>query len=450
MPGLSEAQLGSVRLLIQTAPDTAIRDLEATLSSGSERHETMRMIQQMVTDEAADRRARNAVFSPLVALCGPKRETLRCLRFPGATIAQLWRGLKEAEPAAVQAATLAADQIQDPEGQPAAALDEASRLAAEGLRARSHPGYAAAAATLDNAMPQGAELFASYLDLVPVSRAALSRTHEWLGRLNDERIAAAKLTFKDATDVGEDAGPRLLEVVFAHLEEPWAILRMVSAVMHRPGDRYVANSELASFGDRLMDDIDDRLAVVSAFNTDGGVDAGMLAGRAVRIAALVIQEFDECVELSPEGPWGSRLTRQKRALAAAVEARLKGAEADVAAALPVQSGYKHRGTRGQPKLNGEPDWRMVNRARAVLTLMHEVRGSAERLGFGALWNKCAEQVQLRLDGYIEDLLEKLRSAEEDDNLERVRTFLDIAAEFMGLASDDKAAQIVRRRVAAAA
>ena len=64
--------------------------------------------------------------------------------------------------------------------------------------------------------------------------------------------------------------------------------------------------------------------------------------------------------------------------------------------------------------------------------------------------RAAEDVQVRLDAYVEDLLEKLRAAEEEDNLDRVRTFLDVAAEFMGLASDDKAAQIVRRRVAAAA
>jgi hypothetical protein len=409
----------------------------------------MRMIQQMVMVEAADRRARNAVFSPLVALCGPKRETLRCLRFPGSTIAQLWRGLKEAEPAKVQAAISAPPEY-DPDGHVVAGFDDLSRLAGEGLRARSNPGFAAAATALDNALPQGSELFAAYLDLVPVSRGALARMHEWLGRLNDERIAAARLAFKDATDVAEDAGPRLLEILYAHLEEPWTILRMVSAVMHRPGDSYVANSELASFGDRLLDDIDDRLAVVAAFNVDGGVDAGVMVGRAVRIAALEIQEFDDSVDLSREGPWGTRLTRQKRALAAAVEGRLKGMEGDVAAALPMQSaGYK-KGGRGHTKLTSDPDWRLVNRARAVLTLMHEVRGSAERLGFGALWAKMAEQVTVRLDAYIEDLLEKLRAAEEDDNLERVRTFLDIAAEFMGLASDDKAAQIVRRRVAAAA
>ncbi len=82
--------------------------------------------------------------------------------------------------------------------------------------------------------------------------------------------------------------------------------------------------------------------------------------------------------------------------------------------------------------------------------MHEVRISADRFGFGALWNKTAEALTSRLDIYIEDLLEKLRAGEEGEELERVRLYLDVAAEFMGLASDDKAAQIVRRRMAAAA
>ena len=321
MPGLSDAQLGSVKLLIQTAPDAAIQDLETTLSSGSERHETMRMIQQMVMSEAADRRGRNAVFSPLIPLCGPKRETLRCLRFPGSTLGHLWRGLKEADPSGVQAAIAAAGDY-DTDGSVVARLDDLCGQAAHGLRGESNPGFQTASAALNNAMPEGAELFAAYLDLTPVARASLSRMHEWLGRLNDERIAAARLAFRDATAVAEDAGPRLLEILYAHLEEPWTILRLVSAVMHRPGDSYVANSELASFGNRLLDDIDDRLAVVTAFNPDGGVEAGALAGRAVRIAALEIQEFDDSVDLSREGPWGMRLNRQKRALGAAVLRRL--------------------------------------------------------------------------------------------------------------------------------
>ncbi|HEY5411775.1 MAG TPA: hypothetical protein VIJ94_13720, partial [Caulobacteraceae bacterium] len=125
-------------------------------------------------------------------------------------------------------------------------------------------------------------------------------------------------------------------------------------------------------------------------------------------------------------------------------------EPEVAAALPLQSSaFRRQGLRGQPRLTADPDPRQVERARAFLTLLHEVRNSADRLGFGTLWAKATEQVQGRLDTYIEDLLEKLRAG-EDDNLDRVRVYLDVAAEFMGLVSDDRAAQIVRRRVAAAA
>jgi hypothetical protein len=450
MGNLSQNQLGSVRLLIQTAPDLAIWDLETTLSSGSERHETMRLIQQMVIAEAADRRGRNAVFSPLVPLCAPKRETLRCLRFPSAILVHLWRALKQDAPQQVEQAVASANHY-DPETSAIQVFDALCVRAAQGLRDRSNSHYQAGAEALDRALPGGADLFCRYLDLTPVIRTALSRMSEWLGRLNDARIAAARCAFRDATAVAEDSGPRLLEVLYNHLEEPWAVLRLVSAVMHRPTDQYVANSELASFGDRLLDDIDDRLAVVNAFNPDGGIDAALLAGKAVRIAGLVIQEFDDTIELARDGPWGQRLTGQKRALASAVESRLKAMDADVSKALPLQSaGYRHKGAHGQPRLTQEPDTRMVNRARAGLTLMHEVRGSAERLGFGSLWNKAAESVQARLDTYIEDLLEKLRTAEEGENLERVRQYLDIAAEFMGLANDDRAAQIVRRRVAAAA
>ncbi len=258
------------------------------------------------------------------------------------------------------------------------------------------------------------------------------------------------MAFRDAVAVAEDAGPRLLEVLYAHLEEPWAVLRLVSAVMHRPSDKYVAGSELAVFGERLLDDIDARLKLVSAFAADNGRQAGLQAGDAVRVAALQIQEFDESMDLSPEGPWGSRLTRQKRALGQAVEGRLKAAEAEVAAALPLQSSGFKKGARGHPRLTADPDPRQVNRARAFLVLLHEVRGSADRLGFGSLWGKVEDSIEARLDTYIEDLLEKLRGGEEGQNPDRVKLYLDIAAEFLGLASGDKAAQIVRRRVAAAA
>ncbi len=450
MGQLSESQLSTVRALLSAAPDGAVRDLEETLSAGSGGHETMRAIRAMVVAEALDRRARNAVFRPLVPLCAPARANLGGVVFPAGALGGLWRGLKASGGANVAVALALADPHHF-EAPPESIYDELCGEAAAGLRARANDGYVAAAARLDQGATGGAEQFAAYLDLVPVARAALDRMHEWLGRLNDERIVAARLAFNDAVAVAEDGGPRLLEILYAHLEEPWAILRLVSAVMQRPDERYVANSELAVFGERLLEDIDTQLKRVSVFDADRGPPGGLLAGAAVRIAALEIQEFDESLELSRDGPWGTRLTRQKRSLVQAVEGRLKAVESEVAAALPLQnSGFRRQGVRGQPKLTADPDPRQVERARAFLTLLHEARNSADKLGFGSLWGKTTEAVQARLDTYIEDLLEKLRAAAEGEDLDRIRVFLEVAAEFMGLVSDDRAAQIVRRRVAAAA
>ena len=449
MGNLSESQLATVRSLLTAAPDGAVRDLESALASGSDRHTTMRVIHGMVAVEALDRRARNTVFRPLAPLCGSPASRLHSPIFPAAALTGAWRGLKQAGGRNLERAVAGADpRCLDP---PSDELyDQLCAEAAEGLRGRANPSYAAAAAVLNTAMDSGAEQFAAYLDLTPVARTALNRMHEWLGRLTDERIAAARLAFRDAVAIADDAGPRLMEILCAHLEEPWAVLRLISAVMQRPTDRFVASSELAVFGERLLDDIDAQLKALSVFNAELGPEAGRAAGAAVRTAAVEIQEFDESIDIAAEGPWGSRLLRQKKALVLAVEGRLKSVEAEVAAALPLQTAaFRRQGVRGQPKLVADPDARRVQRAIGFLSFLAEVRCAGDRLGFGALWNKTTEQVQARLDTYVEDLLEKLRAA-EGENPERVRAYLDAAAECMGLLSDERAAQIVRRRMAAAA
>lgn len=436
--------------MLGAASDSALKALEATLAAGGDRHASMRAIQQMLAAEISDRQSRQLVFATIAPLCRPVSQGAGGLRFPAAALGHVWKGLKQEAAAEVQAAVLAALDAGSEAAAPTGPLDALCVQAAGGLRARRNAGYAAAAAVLERSAPDGPEAFAACLDLAPVARAALERLPEWLGRVTEERAAAARLAFRDATAVAEDAGPRLLEILFSHLEEPWSVLRLVCAVMHRPADRYVATSELASFGERLLDDVDRRLELVSGLVADAGRDAAIRAGQEVRAATLEMAEFEDCLELAPDGPWGARLLRQKRSLAQAVEGRLKAVEGELAAALPLASSGFRKATRGHPKLTADPDPRLAERARTLLSFMHEVRASADRFGYGALWNKTAESLIGRLDSYIEDLLDKLRSGEEGEMSERVRLYLDIAAEFMGLVADDKAAQIVRRRVAAAA
>jgi hypothetical protein len=76
------------------------------------------------------------------------------------------------------------------------------------------------------------------------------------------------------------------------------------------------------------------------------------------------------------------------------------------------------------------------------------RQFASQSGYGAARTKAAEKVEARLDQYIEDLLEMLRS-QQVEALERVRQYLDISAGVMVAVRGEKAGQIVRRRAAAA-
>ena len=144
MGNLSESQLATVRALISAAPDGAVRDLETALASGSERHETMRMIHRMVTAEALERRARNAVFRPLVPLCTPARANLGGVIFPSAALTGIWRGLKAAGGRNLDLAVAAAGERRL-ESPPNEIYDLLCIEAATGLRERANPGYEAAA-----------------------------------------------------------------------------------------------------------------------------------------------------------------------------------------------------------------------------------------------------------------------------------------------------------------
>ena len=116
----------------------------------------------------------------------------------------------------------------------------------------------------------------------------------------------------------------------------------------------------------------------------------------------------------------------------------------------LSAGFKAKGARGQPRLSEDPDPAKVERALAVLSLFSEVRNAADRLGFGSLWAKVAEAVESRLQTYSEDLIDKLRDEQEAALHDRIRLYLEAAAQCMTLTAGEKSGQIIRRRLASAA
>jgi hypothetical protein len=438
-------RLGSVRAMLETAPDAAVRDLDRAMRADAS--ESLAPVRELVRVELSDRAARDAVLAPLIPLCAPRADGFKQVLFPAGTLSRLWRALRALEPTMVTVAasnlTLSRkDEILPPE------CDALCRAAAAALK-RGDPAMQGLTRFLEDYQAGTTALFAAYVELIPVARAGVRRLPAWLRDMSDDHAAAVRLLFKDAAAVAEDASPRMWEILLAHAAEPWTLLRVVSAVTHHGGDSYVFASELAECCERLMADIERRVNVLRQFEVDGGPEAGEAAAGAVAVAISEIQEFEASLDLNKDGPWGTRLARLRESLHNLVESHLKRTPKIVGEALPLQQvrigGMK---LRMEPRLDQPPDARLVRRAITSLTFFDRARAAAAQAGYETIRAKAGEDIANGLKAYVEDILGLIHSGELD-TLDHAHAFLDVAADMTALAQDEKSAQIVRRRAAAA-
>jgi hypothetical protein len=451
MGRLSEAKLGTVRLLIEQAPDSTLRSLESALAASSGQDELGDLLHGMCRKERADRRARQTVFAPIAPLARKPEQRFSGLSFPPDMLKLLWRGLKQIEPDRTDMAVIEANQ--PPSEEPTPVFDELCLACVEAL---GDPDAIAFEPARQRLMHEGREAlhrFTLLLELAPVIRSVLPRLDAWVRNLSGDNAAGVRLAFKDACAKDDEGGFLLMEVFYAHLVEPWQVLRLISAVMDRPNERFLAASEMAAFPERLLADIDLRIDTLRKFDANRGAEGGAATAASAYIATQEIAEFEQWIELQREAPWHKRLTEQKKALALAAEQRLKEAEKLVDQALPVQArNGPARGLRPAPRLTDDPNYAVVRKAEGILAFIDESRSAATYGGFGAMRQKVSEAISDRLDRYAEDLIDRLCHDEEEDTSvpdARIRAYLEIAAGFLGLTRDPKSAEIVRRRAAAA-
>jgi hypothetical protein len=444
MPGLTDSRLAVIKTLIDAAPDGVVRSLDMALSTDTSGG-PMAVIRDLVAAEAGERRARAMTFGPVLRLC--RAPTDRHDFFPPRTIAALWKALKAQHPDQV-AEVLEASASWRNETVEAAPFDAAVASCASGLRAPDGTAFAPVVAILEGADPGAAERFAAYLDLTPLARGAMVNLPDWLGRMTEERAASVRLAFSDAVAIAQDAGPRFFEILISQLDEPWQILRVVSGLMERPSDEYLAGSVLAHIGARLLDEVDQRMESMRNFDPTGGSQAGRALAEDARVIVHALIEFDACIDIKREGPWGARIAKHRRELAQLVELRLGKVEDAVEQALPLRT-VKLAGKRmrGAPRLTADPEERHVVKAEAMLAFLDHTRASASDGGYASLRNKVVEKLNDRLDQYAEDLIDELRNQDSELH-DRARLYLELCAKFVGFVRDEKAAQIVRRRAAA--
>jgi hypothetical protein len=446
MVALSERKLEIVRTLVESAPDQVIGGLHAALAdTGSET--PLASVRRLVENEARDRRLRNIILEPIAPMCVGDGRDPHFLVFPARALALLWRGLKASKPSLIGDAEIALYDYRPGENTPPV-FDQLVKIATDGVRARSHAAWAAASDACEAARPGGAEAFLACLELSPIVRRAIYRLPEWTGQVTESATIGARLAYKDAVAVTEDAGPHFFEMLGAQLPHRWMALRVIAAVMDRPTERFLADTELACFGERVLRDIDESLKAIAKLDVDGGAAAAAEAARLVEDITFQATELETCVSLSQESGWGHALIKQRRALASVVEGRLREAEKQFALALPTGAAKLKRIRRSIPKLGAAPDERIVNRATTLLCFLKEIRSSANYGGFAAARARTLDKLTEQLDHYVEEVLDLLKTGDAE-NEDHARAFMVVAGEFSRLLRDDKAAELLRRRTNAA-
>lgn len=442
MGALPDQKLQIVRTLVETAPDQVVSSLQLALASAAG-DPALADVRRLVENEAADRRLRNAVLSPVIPFFRAGPRPAHGLSFPPRALSMIWRGLKEEAPTEVAVASRALVDFRPDESSPEP-FDDLVDIAAHGLRTAKQKDYVAAIALLDGVAPGTARNLLACLDLSPLVRSSAMRLPDWVNRMTEERATAARLAYRDAVDAAPDSGPRFFEMLAAQLSQPWNILRIISAVMDRPSERYLRDCELATFAERLMDEIDANLKSVVTFSLDTGIEGGMRAGALVELVTLQIAELEKGIELVKEGGWGGRIHKQKRTLADGVEGRLRDLEKVITLALPTQSVRIARMVKQVPKIIGEPDAKSVNRAMALLTFTESVRTSANYGGFASMRAKTVKEMAEMVDAYVEEVLALIKDQEVADP-QLAGRYLEIAAEVTSLLQDTRVADIIRRR-----
>lgn len=446
MAALPAHKSAILRKLVETAPCRVVASLQQALAETSD-DSALGCVRRLVDAEIADRSFRGAVLSPVAPMFIGLGDSARVLTFPGQVLSLIWRALKTDEEAAISEARDARAAAEKTRGWDDS-YDRLAAAAAAGLRNRVNGDFRIAAEICDNARPEGAAALASCLELAPVVRRAAGKLPVWLAHAGSDTVAAARLAYHDAVAISDDAGPLFFEMLAAQLGQPWMVLRIISAVMERPTERYMAATELAGFVVKVMDDIEVTIVAIDNLEPDGGPAVGRSIANDAAIAVNQIAEIETNFELNRERGWGSRAQKQRLRLAAVVESQLRAAEAATLDALPMHTTRLHGVQRTLPLLDSPPDPLRVNRARTLLVFVEELRTAANYGGFSTARSKLIDKLGEYLANYVEDVLGLMRSGEADD-LANAGAFLEVLADFSDHVGGDKAGELVRRRAQAA-
>lgn len=413
-----------VRQVVRALPVRSLVPLERALALTQDR--VLAEVHSLVSVELESHDIKAAIFRPYMPLFAARDDGLSGVRLPEWLVDNLWKALETHEPRLFAMAQAAMRGLSHSDPVPAVFF-ELAEAAARLLRAHPQTVLPEASRTADEDVVL---IFAAYLDIYHTAREALRRMPEWLGRLTKEKAVTIRVLFKDAGRLSEDGSVHLLEVVFGHLDDGADIMKFIGIVTNRASDRYVSQSELAGFGERLLVAAEASQAqALSLMRTNVLPEA---AGHVLRALRLT-QAVEAALDLSPGGPWMVRIARIRQSLAEPVEVRIGRLEGALRKALP------------EP---GREDAAALAAALTLMGFLNEVRACAAAGGYAVALAQAEEAGEIWLGETLEGLLRQMHreDANEDEAFhQRVETLIQLTQALCG----PEKANLARRRVASA-
>lgn len=439
---IPDKRLNLLTGLVKSLPQSSLRSLELAL--GLTKDEALVQVRDLVSVELEFRYTKEAVFAPYMPLFSTRADGLNAVEFPLWLLDNVWRALETHEPELYAQSRYALRGLRAEDPTPVVFFRLVTSAAAI---CRQYPDELLPRKPAKGDREEIAE-FANFLDLHRILRTTLAKLPEFMGRIDAEKAAALRLMFKDACEFSEEGGNRFMETLFANLDDATQIIKFVATVSDRPSDRFLAESELADFGERFLEAIEEGLAELKAFMTGQG-KAGELAGAGDRIAASLgqLQSFAHYIELSRDGPWGKRVAEAHKTIAELVEAQLKGAERVFEDVLVMKSERIYgRVKKDVPRMDRFPKQETIDRAHNTGAFIREVRNTANAGGFASLHAKTVLALETILDSYFEALLD-IANGEDRIDAEQVMTYFELVTDLMQALCGEEKAIVARRRVA---
>lgn len=257
-------------------------------------------------------------------------------------------------------------------------------------------------------------------------------------RMTDQILWQLRDSYDALVRRNPDAAPYVAVIAMNRLQRPCEALRLPLMICRQTSDALISKTDMGLVGEILFGRMDALQAAImetrpSSFNAETLLTQ---VASFCDLSSSVVKE----IEVRRNGAWGQRLLKDRTAVGNVMEGFMDRAVKEVAAALPMQRGVSDFTRPVAPEKRANA----LNYARLVGGARH----FAAAASFVAKHNTASEEIGHHLRLYVEEAVRELKS--EGDRRATAEFQLNYCAELAGVLFSPEEAELIRRRIRAAA